>query len=81
MSNLFCDFVFDCDLTQLVAPTHNKGNCHDLVLSSSPEAVGLISVSSNIRQTRIIPNGTIPLLNPSVTNISNWRRKNTICVI
>ena len=31
MSNLFCDFVFDCDLTQLVTvPTHNRGNCIDL---------------------------------------------------
>lgn len=48
MSNLFCDFVFDCDLTQLVTvPTHNRGNCIDLVLSSTPEAVGLLSVSPN----------------------------------
>ncbi len=44
----FFHFVFDCDLTQLVSvPTHNRGNCIDLVLSSSPEAVGSMSVSSN----------------------------------
>ncbi len=48
MSTLFCDFVFDCNLTQLVSkPTHNKGNCIDLVVTSSPEAVGSINVSSN----------------------------------
>ena len=45
-SNLFCDFVFDCNLTQLVTgPTHSKGNCLDLVLSNTPEAVNTVNAS------------------------------------
>ena len=34
-SNCFCNFIFDCNLTQHVfVPTHIKGNLLDLVLSS-----------------------------------------------
>ena len=34
-SNIFCEFVFDCNLTQHVSqPTHIKGNILDLVLTS-----------------------------------------------
>ena len=36
LSNKFCDFIFDCNLTQHVSqPTHVKGNILDLVLSSA----------------------------------------------
>ena len=48
MSNLFCDFVFDYNLSQLVSvPTHIKGNCLDLVLSNLPETVDSVNSSPN----------------------------------
>ena len=35
LSNSFCEFIFDCNLTQhVMEPTHVKGNILDLVLSS-----------------------------------------------
>ena len=35
-SNSFCDFIFDCNLNQLVdSPTHIKGNILDIVLSNT----------------------------------------------
>ena len=47
-SDYFCEFVFDCYLTQLVdGPTHCKGNCLDLILSNTPDSVGPISISSH----------------------------------
>ena len=43
LSHLFCEFVFDNNLTQLVeGPTHCKGNCLDLVLTNSPDIVSPI---------------------------------------
>ena len=48
LSNMFCDFAFDCNLIQLVnSPTHSMGNCLDLVLTNSPESVGHIDISSH----------------------------------
>ncbi len=48
ISNLFCDFVFDCDLSQLVsAPTHRMGNCLDLVLTNFPQEINNLSVYTN----------------------------------
>ena len=45
-SDCFCEFVFDCNLTQLVdGSTHCKGNCLDLILSNTPDSVGPISIS------------------------------------
>ena len=45
-SDYFCEFVFDCNLTQLVdGPTHCKGNCLDLILSNTPDSVGPITIS------------------------------------
>ena len=45
-SDCFCEFVFDCNLTQLVdGSTHCKGNCLDLILSNTPDSVGSISIS------------------------------------
>ena len=47
VSNIFCDFVFECDLSQLVTvPTHCKGNCLDLVLTNSPHAINNVQVGS-----------------------------------
>ena len=44
-SKIFCDFVFECYLSQLVTvPTHCKGNCLDLVLTNSPHAINNIQV-------------------------------------
>ena len=35
-TNSFCDFIFDCNLNQLVdCPTHIKGNILDIVLSNT----------------------------------------------
>lgn len=48
LSDIFCDFVFDNSLTQLVQePTHSKNNCLDLVLSNFPENVGPIDISQD----------------------------------
>ena len=45
--NIFCDFVFECDLSQLVTvPTHCKENCLDLVLTNSPHAINNVQVGS-----------------------------------
>ena len=44
-SNCFCNFVFDCNLTQHVSkPTHVQGNLLDLVLTSASVAVSRLSV-------------------------------------
>ena len=44
-SNCFCNFVFDCNLTQHVsAPTHVKGNLLDLVLTSPSISVNHLIV-------------------------------------
>ena len=44
-SNMFCEFIFDCNLTQYVSqPTHVKGNILDLVLSSASVTVDNLSV-------------------------------------
>ena len=35
LSNSFCEFIFDCNLTQhVMSPTHVKGNILDLILTS-----------------------------------------------
>ena len=45
VSNIFYDFVFECDLSQLVTvPTHCKGNCLDLVLTNSPHAINNVQL-------------------------------------
>jgi len=45
LSNMFCDFIFDCNLTQHVSqPTHVKGNILDLVLSSASVTIDNLSV-------------------------------------
>ncbi len=46
MSNLFCDFVQPNTISFCI-PTHNKGNCFDLVLSNLPETVDLVTSSPN----------------------------------
>ena len=48
ISNLFCDFTFDFNLTQMVTDsTHRSGNCLDLVLSNCPHKVDNVVVSTN----------------------------------
>ncbi len=45
LSDDFCEFVFDCNLSQLVEePTHIKGNCLDLILTNIPANIGPIQV-------------------------------------
>ena len=45
VSNNFCEFVFESNLTQLVeSSTHTCGNILDLVLTNSPEYVTLLTV-------------------------------------
>lgn len=47
ISKVFCDFVFDNNLIQLVeSPTHSKGNILDLVLTNSVNQVVDLSVLS-----------------------------------
>ena len=48
VSNIFYDFVFECDLSQLVTvPTHCIGTCLDLVLTNSPHAINNVQVGSS----------------------------------
>ena len=48
LSNLFCEFIFDCNLTQHVTePTHVKGNILDLVLTSSNITLDQFFVNSS----------------------------------
>ena len=45
---MFCDFVFDHNLTHLVdLPTHVKGNTLDIVLTGSVDLVSNVRVSSS----------------------------------
>ena len=62
-SDLFCDFLYDCNLSQLVtAPTHCKGNCLDLILTNFPDSVSPISISSHhlIRSDHYMLSFTLP---------------------
>ena len=44
LSNLFCDFVFDTNLAQLInSPTHVKGNTLDILLTNSEHIISHIS--------------------------------------
>ena len=46
--NLFCEFVFDHNLVQLVdSPTHVKGNTLDLVLCNSTNLISDVLIGSN----------------------------------
>ena len=72
-SDCFCEFVFDCNLTQLVdGSTHCKGNCLDLILSNTPDSVGSISISphSLIQSDHYLLSFTL-----SVRNHSSIKRK------
>ena len=45
--NIFCDFVFEYDLSQLgTVPTHCKGNCLDFVLTNSPHSINNVQVGT-----------------------------------
>ena len=46
VSNIFCDFVFECDSQLVTVPTHCEGNCLDLVLTNSPHAINNGQVGS-----------------------------------
>ena len=47
-SNIFCEFILDCNLTQhITQPTHIKGNILDLVLTTSSVNINHISVNSD----------------------------------
>ena len=48
LSTTFCDFIFECNLSQLICePTHSKGHILDLVLVSDEDLVSSVSVHSN----------------------------------
>ena len=48
-SNVFCEFIFDCNLIQHVTqPTHRKGNTLDLVLTSPSVIIEQLSVNSQL---------------------------------
>lgn len=47
-SKNFCDFIFNFNLTQLIAhPTHRKGNILDLVISNTPEVVDNLLINKH----------------------------------
>ena len=48
-STLFCDLIFDHNLSQLVAqPTHSKGHILDLVLVSDADLVSSLSIDHSV---------------------------------
>ena len=48
ISNLFCDFVFESNLSQLISgPTHIKGNTLDLLLTNNEHLVSQLSGQSS----------------------------------
>ena len=48
LSNNFCEFIFDCNLTQhVLQPTHVKGDILDLVLTTSNVILNHLSVQSS----------------------------------
>ena len=48
ISNLFCDFVFEANLTQLITcPTHIIGNTPDIILTDKDHLVNNLSVSKS----------------------------------
>ena len=72
-SDFFCDFVYECNLSQLVtAPTHCKGNFIDLILTNSPDSVSPILISSHhlIRSDHYVLSFTLPAISHP-TNIKN----------
>ena len=49
LSTLFCDFMFDNNLSQLIRQsTHNKGNILDLVLTNDLDCIGDVSVTDSL---------------------------------
>ena len=47
LSNIFCDFVFEYNLSQLIkCPTHVKGNMLDLLLTNNENLVSQLTVNS-----------------------------------
>ena len=47
LSNIFCDFVFEYNLSQLIkCPTHVKGNTLDLLLTNNENLVSQLTVNS-----------------------------------
>lgn len=60
-SSIFCDFLFDHNLHQLVtSPTHSKGNILDLVITNHPDIITNISIDS--RQELLISSDHFPIL-------------------
>ena len=48
VSNMFCEFVFDCNLSQhVMVPTHVKGNILDLILTSADVNVEHLTIKSS----------------------------------
>ena len=71
-SNTFCEFIFDCNLTQhVMQPTHIKGNILDLVLTTPSVNIEHISVSSDHLPNfsdHFIISFDIPCCPPSTSN-------------
>ena len=73
-SNLFCDFIFQYNLSQLIeSPTHIQGNTLDLVLTNDPELVSDLSIHTHLSHTLnsdhfIIPFTVAPFSLPFLRN-------------
>ena len=72
VSNLFCDFVFEKNLSQLITcPTHIKGNTLDIVLTNDEQLVDNLSVSkcsSSLPSDHYLISFNIPLTCSSIKN-------------
>ena len=74
-SNLFCDFIFQHNLSQLIeSPTHIHGNTLDLVLKNDPELVSDLSIHSYLSHSLtsdhfIISFTVTPFSLPSLRNV------------
>ena len=54
-SSMFCDFVFNQSLTQLVdVPTHSGGNTLDLIFSNYPSLISNIHVNPTVSDHHLI---------------------------
>ena len=74
LSNYFCEFVFDSNLTQHVTePTHVKGNILDLVLTSP--CISLDQLSVNSSSVAILSDHFLVYFIPSCTTSSAAKSK------
>ena len=71
-STLFCELIFDYQLTQCVDfPTHILGNTLDLILTNSPHKVGDVSVTKTFPSDHYAINFNIYCRNSNFTGFTS----------